>query len=640
MDDLKGGRSLSEQVYTEINRIVNRLKQDQSPDGSWNYPFDTGITADAYMIILLKVLQIEDEPLIEALVKRIESKQTENGSWKLFHDEKDGNLSVTIEAYYGLLYSGLCKKQDPHIKKAKQFILAQGGIKKAKMLTKMMLTVTGQYKWPLIFPLPLEVILLPPISPINIYDLSVFGRVNMIPLLLLGHKKFQIKSPITPNLKDLYHTREERSKEHVWEEYRTEEYRSFFSTVQNAVKSLVGFPDYLHSLALESTKRYMIDRLEPDGTLYNYFGSTFFMIFALLSVGYSKSDPVILKAVVGLKEMACSIDGHTHIQFTTPHVWNTSLISYALQEAGLPSKDQTVKAANKYLLTRQHHIFGDWRIHNPKAIPGGWGFSDLNTMNPDVDDTSASLRALASELKHNPTNQDSWQRGISFMISMQNDDGGFPSFERNNDHKWLHFVPFEGSKYLLTDPSTPDLTGRALEFLGNYANLKKPEKISKKAVNWLLDNQEPDGSWYGRWGICYLYGTWSALTGLKAAGHSSDHPAIKQSVGWLKKIQNKDGGWGESCYSDIREKYVPLGTSTLTHTAWAVDALISTSEEPTPEIKKGISYLVREGPKDCWTNDYPAGQAMANFLYIHYHSYRYIYPLLTLSHYKNKFMND
>ncbi|MFD6438863.1 squalene--hopene cyclase [Peribacillus sp. NPDC060186] len=626
-------------VQLEINRLVYRLKQDQSADGSWNYPFDTGITADAYMIILLKILDIEDAPLIEALVKRIESRQTENGSWKLFQDEKEGNLSVTIEAYYGLLYSGLRKKQDSHMRMAKQFIVSKGGIKQAQTLTKMMLTVTGQHKWPPLFPIPLEVILLPPTFFISIYDLSVYGRVNLIPLLLLGHKKYQIKSSNAPSLKDLYQTREERSEEYVWEEYRTDEYRSFFSKLQTGVNTLIGYPDYLHSLALESTKRYMLDRLEPDGTLYNYFVSTFFMIFALLSTGYSKKDPVILKAVAGLKGMACSVDGHTHIQFTTAHVWNTSLISYALQEAGLPSKDQTVKAANQYLLSRQHYMYGDWLVHNPNAVPGGWGFSDLNTMNPDVDDTTASLRALAGQLQTNPDNQNSWQRGVAFTISMQNDDGGFPAFERNNDHKWLHLVPFEGAKYLLTDPSTADLTGRTLEFLGNFTNLKKPEKVSKKAVDWLLEDQERDGSWYGRWGICYLYGTWSALTGLKAAGQSSEHPAIQKALAWLRKIQNKDGGWGESCYSDINQQYTPLGTSTLTHTAWAVDALISASEKPTPEIEKGITYLIREAQKDSWTNDYPAGQALANFLYIHYHSYRYIYPLLALSHYRNKFMN-
>ncbi|WP_285768301.1 squalene--hopene cyclase [Peribacillus sp. SI8-4] len=630
---------MNENVQGEINRLIQQVKRDQTADGSWNYPFDTGITADAYMIIVLKLLDMEDPPLIEALVKRIESRQTENGSWKLFQDELDGNVTVTIEAYYGLLFSGLRNKHDHHMRKAKQFILSKGGIKQAKALTKMMLAVTGEYKWPRLFPIPLEAVLLPPTFFVSIYDLSVYGRVNMIPILLLGHKRYQIKGPNTPSLKDLFLMREDRSEEHAWEEYRSEEYRSFFSNLQSCVKTLIGFPDYLHSLALDSTKRYMLDRIEPDGTLYNYFGSTFFMIFALLSIGYPKNDPVIVKAVAGLKGMACSIDGQTHIQFTTAHVWNTSLISYALQEAGLPCEDETVHAANQYLLSRQHYMYGDWLIHNPDAIPGGWGFSDMNTMNPDVDDTTATLRALANQIREATDNRDSWQRGVSFTISMQNEDGGFPAFERNNDHKWLQLLPLEGSKYLLTDPSTADLTGRTLEFLGNYTNMKMPEEVSKRAVDWLLQDQKRDGSWYGRWGICYLYGTWSALTGLKAAGQSSEHPSIRKAAAWLKKIQNKDGGWGESCYSDIKERYIPLGASNLTHTAWAVDALIAISDEPTAEIEKGIAYLIRSGEAGSWTDDYPVGQAMADFLYIHYHSYRYIYPLLALSHYKNKFLN-
>lgn len=622
-------------VQPEINRLTAILQNSQGKDGSWHDPFETNIVVDAYMIILLRVLEINDEKLIQSLVKRIESKR-ENGVWKLFADEKDGNLSLTTEAYYALLYSGLKNKEDPDMRKARRFILEKGGLKQTKMFTRLMLTVTGQYKWPLLFPIPIEAVLLPPTFFVNMFDISIYARVHFMPIVLLGEKKFQVKGVNAPDLSDLHQS---RSSDHEWEEMRSNGYRSLFSSLQTSTAALIGLPSKLKSLAVDSIEQYMLNRLEPDGTLYNYFSSTFFMIIALLSLGYSKKDPVIIKAVEGLKAMASSIDGQVHIQHTTANVWNTALISYALQESGLSSSTPSIKKATAYLRKKQHVKYGDWVIHNPNTAPGGWGFSDLNTINPDVDDTSASLRALHPVFVSNPDHHNSWERGVTFLLSMQNDDGGFPAFEKNVDNELLSVLPVEEAKYILTDPSTPDLTGRALEFLCKYAGLQMPNRSIKKAADWLLLHQEKDGSWYGRWGVCYIYGTWAALTGLAASGYSTN-PAISRAVKWLKSIQHQDGGWGESCYSDIKKKYVPLGTSSLTQTAWALDALIAVSAKPSASIEKGIAYLIREGKKNDWTTSYPAGQGLANFLYIHYHSYQHIFTLLTLAHYREKYLNN
>jgi sporulenol synthase len=293
-----------------------------------------------------------------------------------------------------------------------------------------------------------------------------------------------------------------------------------------------------------------------------------------------------------------------------------------------------VEKTNQYLLKRQHTKFGDWVIHNPTSIPGGWGFSDINTINPDVDDTTASLRSIS---KMGTNHHAAWSRGINWLLSMQNDDGGWAAFEKNTDTKLFEFLPIEKAQFILTDPSCADITGRTLEFFGNYTNLFKDHQSIKKGVKWLLDHQERDGSWYGRWGICYIYGTWGAVTGLAAVGIPESDESIQKAIQWLQHIQNKDGGWGESCYSDNKQTYVPLGVSTLTHSAWALDTLISISDQPTPAIRKGVSYLLENLQKEDWTTDYPKGQGMAGAFYIHYHSYRYIFPLLALAHYREKF---
>ncbi|MFZ7942198.1 squalene--hopene cyclase [Neobacillus sp. 19] len=612
-----------------IEWIIDMLRKDQSPGGSWGYPFETGISTDAYMIILLRTLEIKDEDLIKGLTKRILSRQEKNGAWKLFYDEGDGNLTATVEAYYALLYSGYYQNEDTRLRSAKNFILANGGLEESGMYTKIMLALTGQYKWPPFSPLPIEVVLLPMNFPINFYSFSSFGRANLAPIMILADNKFVMKTDRSPDLSPLYLQRNE-----IGQWTRSNEYQSLHSFIEEGVKNLLGLPEQLHQLAIERGKKYMLDRIEPDGTFLSYFSSTFLMIFALLSLGYKKTDPVITKAVAGIQSMKCEIDGLPHMQYTTANFWNTALIGFALQNAGVSPKDPVVVKANRYILERQHHKFGDWVVHNPNTMPGGWGFSDVNTILPDVDDTTAALRSIARMV---PNELPAWERGITWALSMQNDDGGWPAFEKDANSKLLQFLPIEKAEFLLADPSCADLTGRTLEFFGQYTNLPKGHTAIKRGEHWLLKNQEKDGSWYGRWGICYLYGTWAALTGLLAAGVAKDHSSIQKAADWVRAIQNKDGGWGESCHSDRRKTYVPLKASTLTHTAWALDSLITASDKPSPEIRKGITYLLSSLEKDDWTTDYPKGQGMAGGFYIHYHSYRYIFPLLALSHYKKKF---
>jgi sporulenol synthase len=623
---------------SEINRIIDRLKKDQTHNGTWNYPFETGVSTDAYMIILLRSLQINDEQLIQELSNRILSKQEGNGSWKLFIDEGMGNLTATAEAYYALLYSGYYSQVDKPLRAARKFILANGGIEKCHMLMKIMLSITGQHKWPNFFPIPIETVLLPLTFPINFFDFSVFGRANLAPIMILASKKYMIRTSKSPNLTNIFINRNYNRDDEFFALMRSNEYRSIFSTITTGIKSLIGFPEQLQQLALERAKQYMLDRIEPDGTFNSYFSSTFLMIFALLALGYPKSHPIIRNAISGLKSMKCQIDGKTHIQYTTATVWNTSLISYSLQEAGIPDSDPVLEKATHYLLSRQQYKFGDWVIHNPNSLPGGWGFSDVNTILPDIDDTTSTLRVLRNQINKIPHTSHAWESGIHWLFSMQNDDGGWSAFEKNVNKGFFHFIPIQGAEFLISDPSTPDLTGRTLEFFGHYTNLSKNHPSMNQAIQWLLDHQERNGSWYGRWGICYIYGTWAAITGLTSVGVSPSHSSIQKAVKWLKRIQNPDGGWGESCKSDMEKTYVPLGSSTLTQTAWALDTLISTSKKPTPEIIAGVKFLLENGDRADWTTDYPTGQGMAGGFYIHYHSYRYIFPLLALSHYHQKYI--
>nr|WP_026092453.1 squalene--hopene cyclase [Calidifontibacillus oryziterrae] len=626
---------MNNRIQAGMNSIIEILRKDQSANGSWNYPFETGIATDCYMIILLRTLEIHEENLIKRLVDRILNKQEKNGAWKLFYDEGEGNNSATLEAYYALLYSGYIDLHDPRLEEARTFVEKNGGIEKTHMFTKIMLAITGQHKWPFLFPIPIEVILLPLSLPINFYSFSEYGRANLTPVMILADKKFQLKTDQSPDLQKLFGTRVEYQVKD--DDDISPEWRSIQSMLNKSIASLIGIPSELHKLAVEHSKLYMLRRIERDGSFLGYFSSTFLMIFALLALGYSKRDPIIVNAVNGLKLMKSEINGHPHMQYTTATVWNTSLINYVLQEAGLSPTDPMVKKANQYLRKRQHYKYGDWAVHNPTGLPGGWGFADLNTIHPDVDDTTASLRSIAREVRDNVSFQGAWDRGLRWVLSMQNDDGGWPAFEKNTDSKLLKLFPIEKAEFILTDPSSADLTGRTLEFLGSYTNMPRAHPSISTAVKWLRADQRRDGSWYGRWGICYIYGTWAAVTGLCSVGIVATDPAISKAVAWLTAIQNNDGGFGESCHSDKKNTYIPLEKSTLTHTAWAIDALIAAHDKPTSSIKSGINFILENLDRTDWTTTYPKGQGMAGDFYIHYHSYRYIFPLLTLAHYQNKY---
>ncbi|MCE7792874.1 squalene--hopene cyclase [Salipaludibacillus sp. CUR1] len=613
-------------INNTIDDLINELQSLQKSDGSWRFCFESGPMSDAYMIILMRSIKDPDEKLINLLVKRLLSVQSQDGTWKLFHDESKGNLSATIEAYFALVYSGYVDEEAEQMIKARSFIINSGGLMNAQELTKVMLSLTGQIKWPVKMQLPIEFLLLPRSSPISLFDFVGYARVHIVPILIASNDNYFIRHDDTPDLSDLL-IRYER------EDDSAELSRSLLKSIKSEINKIIELPKNLRKRAFEKGKEFMFARLEPDGTLYSYFSSTFFMVFALLALGFSKNDPVIISAIKSMKNLICKTRQGAHIQNPTSTLWDTALISHSLQLAGVNSRDPGILKAADYIKSRQQFTYGDWVLNNPSAIPGGWGFSDINTLQPDVDDTTAALRAIKGL-----ASGDSWSRGLAWVLSMQNDDGGWAAFEKNRDNYFLTLLPVPEAARVFIDPSTTDLTGRTLEFLGKHANLDSNYPEVKRAVYWLIKNQEKNGSWYGRWGISYIYGTWAAISGLRAVGIRKNHRAVVRGAEWLRFIQNEDGGWGESCLSDIQKKYVPLHASTPSQTAWALEALIAVEDKPSHTINKGVEQLIHTVHKTDWTTDYPTGAGLPGAFYIHYHSYRYIWPLLSLSHYRNKYL--
>ena len=618
------GLNLQERVFSKIQDLTSFLVNTQQTDGAWYYCFEAGLLTDAYMIILLRHLGMNDETLIQKLAHRIASKQEPTGAWKVFYDEPEGNLSTTIECYYALLLAGYKKKTDPEMIKAREFILAKGGLTAAGSYTITMLAITGHYPWENAPYLPVEMVLLPTWSPVNFFDFNGYARVHVAPISICASNNYVHKLPGDADLSDLFSSSKQMPSFELPQFLRKE--------IEKYMKEMPVPFNEIHNFAIKKLERFILARLEWDGTLYSYFTTTLPMIFALLALGYDKRHPVITKAVAGLKAMACRTV--YHLQTATSTIWDTGLIAYALQEADLSPHHPAIEKATLYLLAKQHTKYGDWMIHNPQGRPGGWGFSHSNTINPDVDDTAYTLRALYRQAVNNSeTYGHSWRAGLDWLLTMQNDDGGWPAFEKNTNKKWLDLLPITEAKSVLTDPSAADLTGRALEFLGNYAGMSHRQEQVQKAVQWLIKDQRSDGSWYGRWGVVYIYGTWAAVTGLTAVGIDPQHQTVKKAVNWLLSIQNSDGGWGESALSDSLLQYTPLGFSTPSQTAWALDALIATGLKESPAVIRGIEALIQLTEKNGIATSYPTGAGVPGGFYIHYHSYRYIWPLLALSHY-------
>lgn len=628
------------QVDEAIRRIGRELLDHQSEDGAWRYCFENGILTDAYMIILYRTLEIHDDAYIRALHNRILSLQEDNGTWKWYRDEEDGNLSLTAEAYFALLYSGFSHETDGHMQKAKQWMISKGGLHEVQsVLTKVIFACTGQLPWPHSLQVPIEILLLPDSFPIHFHDFAGFARVHLAPILVMADRRFSVKTGTTPDLSGLILRTGPGMKRPDSDNKKASIIQQLIEKIKESAQTIASLPEEVHRMALQRAELYMLERIEPDGTLYSYANSTFLMVYALLALGYGKRHPTVMKAVRGLKSLSCMIDGLPHVQNSPSTVWDSALISYVLQEAGFTAKEAAIRKAGDYLLSRQHRKLGDWSAKVRHPVPGGWGFSDSNTMNPDVDDTTAALRAISSLAKTDRLFRDAADRGLNWVLSAQNDDGGWPAFEKNTDKQILTWIPVNGAEFAAIDPSTADLTGRTLEYLGKTTGFTAAHPFILRAVQWLKRNQEENGSWYGRWGICYLYGTWAAVTGMVSVGVGAEDPSVRKAVQWVKSVQNPDGGWGESCSSDRLMRFVPLPESTPSQTAWALDSLIAAGDRPSPEIERGIHALLHSLNKNDWTASYPTGAGLPGQFYNRYHSYNLIWPLAALSHYRSKYGN-
>lgn len=594
------------------------------PEGYWWFTLEANESIGAGFIQLMHFLQEVDVDCQRGLALRILQEQRSDGSWALFYGGP-GDLSVTIEAYFSLRLAGY-QTTEPALQRAREFILSCGGLRQCRIFTRIHLALFGIVPWEATPAMPIWFMLLPLWTGFSIYEFSSWARASIVPLLIIMDQ--QPVRPLSFTLDELF----------------VEPTRSFPPSV-TAPKDWVGhlfikldvLLKKMHKLpyhpgkktALQRCERWIREHLSATKDIYPAMA---YGALAMKALGYGSSDVTIRQALDGLKSFRQGTSP-IHQQCCISPLWDTPWTGMALLESGVAPDDPRLLQAARYMMSKQIiHFAGDWKWKNRQAAPGGWAFEFENDYFPDVDDTIEALFFLKKVALPSDEKADSIQRGLSWLLSMQCRNGGWAAFDKDNMAAWVNRIPFSDHGACL-DPPTPDITGRMLELLAQFG-YDQAHPIVQKGLQFLGQCHEPDGSWRGRWGVNYIYGTWCVLQGLAAQGVAKDW--MQAAVQWIKSIQNSDGGWGESCLSDTENKYVALHQSVPSQTAWALMALQATGEARSQAAHKGLNWLLgQQNAAGEWPEPFFTGTGFPGHFYIRYHGYRAYFPLLALGRYRN-----
>ena len=615
----RGGETAAD-VQGAIDRAREHLLGLQDHHGWWKAELQTNVTMDAEDLLLREFLGISDPQLTARAARWIRSQQRADGSWANFHDGP-GDLSTTIEAYVALRLAG-DQPEDEHLCSAAGFIRAQGGLERARVFTHIWMALFGAWPWDKVPTLPAELALFPAWMPFNPYDFACWARQTVVALtVVLSYR------PCRP----LPFTIEELSGPEPW---RPPAAGSLAGRALIAGDRLLRIYQKrplrrLREHALARAERWIVDRQEADGSWGGIQPPWVYSLIALHLRGYPLDHPVMRRGFDGLESFTIEDpDGSRRLEACQSPVWDTALATIALVDGGQPRDSEPLVRAADWLLGEQVLGRGDWAIKRPKLEPGGWAFEFANVNYPDVDDTAEVVLALHAVEHPEPERmQLAIERGTRWLAGMQSSDGGWGAFDADNCRGLIRDLPFCDFGEVI-DPPSADVTAHCVEMLAalNLAGTK----CTRRGISWLLENQEADGSWFGRWGVNHVYGTGAVVPALTAAGLSADHPSIRRAVRWLEHHQNQDGGWGEDARSYRDPAWIGRGSSTASQTAWALLALHAAGER-SEATERGVRWLIdTQRPDGTWDEPQYTGTGFPGDFYINYHLYRLVFPLMAL----------
>ena len=632
-----------------LNRARDHLLSLQHADGWWQGELETNVTMDAEDLLLREFLGLHDDAVITAAGRWIRSQQRDDGTWANFYGGP-ADLSTTVEAYLALRLAG-DEPDAPHMKLARDWITEQGGVEATRVFTRIWLALSGLWSWDDLPVIPPELIYLPSWFPLNIYDWGCWARQTIVALAVV--QSFRPARPIGISIDELKtggpHGRAPRPLRDLdarpigGTTSPTDPWARFFTGLDTALhaldRSFRRRPPFLYRpvksvrrAALRRCAEWIITRQEKDGCWGGIQPPWVYSLMALNLLGYGLDHPVMAKGIAGLDRFTITEDTPDGIvrrlEACQSPVWDTVLTMTALADAGLPPDDPSLTRAARWVLDEEIRGPGDWQVRRPETAVGGWAFEFDNDNYPDTDDTAEVVLALRRVAT---PSRDAIDRGLAWLAGMQSKDGGWGAFDADNTRNLVNKLPFCDFGAVI-DPPSADVTAHIVEAFA--AEGRSAEPAARRGVVWLLRAQEPDGSWFGRWGANYLYGTGAVVPALIAAGVRPGKPVIRRAVAWLEQHQNPDGGWGEDLRSYDDQALGGRGESTASQTAWALLALLAAGERESPATERGIRWLAQTQRDDgSWDEPWFTGTGFPGDFYINYHLYRLAFPVSALGRY-------
>ena len=624
-----------DELDVTIDEAASWLVQQQHDDGHWVFELEADATMASEFVLLNHFLDEIEDPLEQRMGNYLRRIQGAHGGWPLFYDG-DPDLSATVKAYYALKIIG-DDPDAPHMRKARELILNMGGAARANVFTRYWLALFGQVPWravPLIRP---EAVLLPSWAPFHLDKVSYWSRATMVPMFVVAALKPLARNPRGVDVRELFVVPPEKQRK-----YLSNPTGHWLGHVFLAADHLgrLAKPLYapaLEKAAIERAMEFIRERLNGEdglGAIYPAMANT---IMAMNVLDYPIDHPERQAVRRAINKLVVERENEAYLQPCVSPVWDTSLAMHAIMETrgqgvGGPQAP-AVEDGSGWL--RAHQVLdvkGDWTVNRPNVRPGGWAFQYHNAHYPDVDDTAVVVMALH---RSDPdANAEAVARGAEWVIGMQSSNGGWGAFDAENEHYALNHIPFADHGALL-DPPTSDVTARCLGMLAQLGHGTDHPAVAR-ALDFLRGEQEADGSWFGRWGTNYIYGTWSVLCALNAVGEDMNSPYIRKAVTWLKSRQRVDGGWGEDCASYWAERRLECKASTPSQTAWALLALMAAGEVESPAVGRGVNYLIT-APRDGgqWQEKHYNAVGFPRVFYLRYYGYSAYFPLWALARYRN-----
>jgi len=622
-------RSLKEAIQSAKSALVSQ----QHEDGHWIYQLEADCTIPAEYILMNHFVDEIDDELESKIAVYIREHQVNNGGWPLFYDG-DFDLSCSVKSYYALKMVG----DDPHeehMVKARDAILRHGGAAHANVFTRILMAMFEQVPWRATPFIPAEVILLPKWFPFHIDKVSYWSRTVMVPLFVLCTLKAKAANPRAIDIRELFFTPPEEEQHYF--RITTPLTRAFLilDHIGMIFEKLV--PKFVRNISVRKCEKWFTDRMNEEHGIGGIFPAMVNVYESLIVLGHDKNSAVVKQARKAIDNLLVDEGDRSYCQPCTSPVWDTALACQTLieieEDEDLDETRTITKDGLDWLKARQlSDEPGDWRIPCPKLEGGGWAFQYSNYYYPDLDDTA--MVAWAMHRTGDEAYAAAIQKAAHWVDGMKSKGGGFGSFEVNNTQYYLNYIPFADHGALL-DPPTADVTGRSIALL-SLADKTKYERSINNAIQYLKDDQEDDGSWFGRWGTNYIYGTWSVLTALELAEEDPQQSYIRRAVTWLEEIQNEDGGWGESNESYYPPRHRRPYLSTSFQTAWSLLGLLAVGEVNSAAVKQGISYLVENQKVDgFWDEPDFTAPGFPRVFYLKYHGYTKYFPLWALARYNN-----